>query len=99
MNEQSNALSTVARAALSQTDYKRSLAYQYLGIDPRDVQRAPFLGTDLKRIARLLNRSLDKDEPDDVRRRPLELLAFSNDPGAQKVRDAYLSVPQSYRRL
>jgi hypothetical protein len=82
-----------------QTDYKRSLAYRRLGIDPKDVQRTPFFRTDLRRIARLLNRPRPKDDPDDARVRPFELLGFSDDSEARKVLDVYLSVPQSYRRL
>lgn len=98
-NEHSATTPAVAGDRLSQTDYKRSLAYKRLGIDPRDVQSTPFFGINLKRVARLLNRSSDKDEPHDARVCPLELLADSNDPECRKVRDAYLSVPESYRRL
>jgi hypothetical protein len=96
---QTDAVPAILRASLSQTDYKRSLAYQHLGIDPKDVECTPFFRTDLRRIARLLNRSHLKDESDDARVRPLELLGASDDPEGRKVLEVYLSVPASYRRL
>lgn len=99
MSEQNGGTAVGARAGLGQTDYKRSLAYKRLGIDPRDVRSAAFLRTDMRRIARLLNRSRDKQEPRYPPVRPLELLHFSDDPECCKVLGAYLSVPESYRRL
>jgi hypothetical protein len=99
VSEPNGAMPAVVRANLSQTDYKRSLAYKYLGIDPRDVQCTAFFRTDLKRIARLLNRNREKGELHDSRIRPLELLWSCNDLEARKVLNVYLSVPQSYRRL
>lgn len=99
VSELNGAMPAIARASLGQTDYKRSLAYQFLGIDPRDLECSPFFRADLKRIARLLNRNRKKDEPHSTRVRPLDLLRSSEDPEGRKVLDAYLSVPQSYRRL
>lgn len=89
----------VSRTDISQTDYKRSLAYQCLGVDPSRVQTVPFLRANLKRIARLLNRSRGNNETNHSRIHPLELLGFSDDAQARKVREVYLSVPASYRRL
>ena len=71
-----------------QTDYKRALAYQLLGIDAKDVQRIPYFSAQLRKIARASHVSC-----------ALALLAESDDPNAVKVRSAYLSIPESYRRL
>jgi len=95
-NEEDDTKSTADFTYTGQTDYKRSLAYQHLGIDPKDVQYIPFFRTELRRIARLLNR---EDEPHDANVRPLELLGSSTDPESCKVLEVYRSVPQSYRRL
>ena len=81
-----------------QTDYKRSLAYRHLRIDPKDVQYIPFLATQLRRIARTV-RCVDTDNPDAPPFRPLDYLRFSEDPEARKVLEVYYSVPESYRRL
>jgi hypothetical protein len=81
-----------------QSAYKRSLAYERLGINPRDVERMPFLRTELRRIARHL-RSAQKDCPDSAGTRPLDYLRSSDDPEARKVLCAYLAVPESYRKL
>jgi hypothetical protein len=56
-------ISAEDRERLGQTAYKRSLAYQQLGISPADVQCAPFVRGDLRRIARLLNQGRATDEP------------------------------------
>ncbi len=71
-----------------QTDYKRALGYQQLGVDPKTLQRVPFFAMQLKSIARA---------PDVTR--AFDLLQGSDDPDARKLSDAYLSVPASYRRL
>jgi hypothetical protein len=71
-----------------QTDYKRALAYQLLGIDEKNVQLIPYFETQLRKIARASHVSC-----------ALALLAESDDPNAIKVHSAYLSVPESYRRL
>jgi hypothetical protein len=71
-----------------QTDYKRALAYQMLGIDAKDVQRVPFFDAQLRKIARASHVSC-----------ALASLAESNDPNGIKVYAAYLSIPESYRRL
>jgi hypothetical protein len=71
-----------------QTDYKRALGYQQLGVDPKSLQRVPFFAMQLKSIARAANVA-----------RAFDLLQGSDDPDARKVSDAYLSVPASYRRL
>jgi hypothetical protein len=71
-----------------QTEYKRALAYRLLGINPNDVQRIPYFETQMRKIARASNTSC-----------ALALLAESNDPSAIKVQSAYLTIPQSYRRL
>jgi hypothetical protein len=84
-----------ARKENGQTAYKRQLAYAHLGIDPKDVESVPFLGANLRRIARCINQGRAKDETV----RPLDYLRSSEDPEARKVVTAYLSVPESYRRL
>lgn len=99
VSDQKDAIPADPGAGRGQTDYKRFLAYQHLGIDPKDVQCVPFFRTNLRRIARLLNRRRDKDHPHDAPVRPLELLQSSSDPESRNVLAAYLSVPQSYRRL
>ena len=81
-----------------QTDYKRSLAYRRLGINPNEVLYFPFLATQLRRIARTI-RGVRVNHPPVAPVRPLEYLGFSEDPEARKVLKAYHSVPQSYRRL
>jgi hypothetical protein len=72
----------------SQTDYKRALGYQQLGVDPKNLQRVPFFAIQLKSIARAADVT-----------RAFDLLQGSDDPDARKVSDAYLSVRASYRRL
>lgn len=78
-----------------QTAYKRGLAYARLGVDPKDVQCIPFLRTELRRIARLTRGAAGDSPPSS----PLDCLQSSDDPDARKVLDAYLSVPESYRKL
>jgi hypothetical protein len=78
-----------------QTDYKRALAYYLLGISPKDFQRIPYFGAQLRRIARIANVA-DGNIPSIP---ALALLAASEDPIAGKVRHAYSLVPESYRRL
>src|SRR5271156_844182 len=73
-----------------QTDYRRALGYQQLGVDPKNLQRVPFFALQLKSIARTLASG---------GARAFDLLLGSEDPEAKKVSDAYLSVPASYRRL
>ena len=54
-NEQNTPESPESRTGYGQTSYKRRLAYERLGVDPHDVQTAPFLRTNLRRIARCIN--------------------------------------------
>jgi hypothetical protein len=82
-----------------QTAHKRKLAYAHLGIDPKDVRHVPFLRGELRRIARVI-RGVDKgSSPSLPPVRPLEWLQFSDSEDARKVLRAYLSVPDSYRKL
>jgi hypothetical protein len=87
--------STDSRKGVGQTAYKCRLAYDYLGIDPTDVEPVPFLRTNLRRIARCINQGRARNGM----MRPLDYLLSSADPEARKVADAYISVPESYRRL
>jgi hypothetical protein len=88
-----------------QTAYKRQLAYRHLGINPKDVQYLPFVARQLRRIARRINHTANRGEPSDPSDlssqpvRALDYLRSSDDPEAQKVVNAYFSVPESYRRL
>lgn len=61
------------------------------------MQFVPFLRGELRRIARII-RGVDRDDPPSPTVRPLEYLRASYDPEVGKVLDAYLSVPESYRR-
>jgi hypothetical protein len=88
--------STDSRTGVGQTAYKRRLACEHLGIDPKDVEPVPFIWPNLRSIALRLNRSRAKDAPVVY---PLDLLQWSEDPEARKVLKKYLSVPESYRRL
>lgn len=94
-NEQNPPESCDHRTGYGQTAYKRQLAYEHLGIDPKDVEHITFLRTNLRRIARCINQGRPKDKAV----RPLDYLLFSKDPEARKVANVYLSVPESYRRL
>jgi hypothetical protein len=78
---------TVCRGE-GQTAYKRGLAYQLLGIDAKDFPIIPYFSAQLKKIARASHVSC-----------ALALLAESDDPNAIKVHSAYVSIPESYRRL
>jgi hypothetical protein len=44
--QMANVRSAAVRARLGQTAYKRQLAYERLGVNPKDVECAPFLRTD-----------------------------------------------------
>jgi hypothetical protein len=81
-----------------QTDYKRQLAYRYLGINPVDVQCVPWFAVELRRIARLV-RGVDNERTSAVPIPAIEILHRSDDPEARKVVNVYFSVPESYRRL
>jgi hypothetical protein len=98
VNDDTKTPRPTVRTCVDQTDYKRELAYKRLGINPKDVQCVPFLATQLRRIARAV-RGADKHGPPAEPVRALDLLQGSEDPEARKVADAYLSVPESYRRL
>jgi hypothetical protein len=78
-----------------QTAYKRRLAYARLGIDPKDVEPVPFFSANLRRIARSVNQGCNRNGSI----RSLDYLRSSEDPDARKVVEAYLSVPESYRKL
>jgi hypothetical protein len=71
-----------------QTAYKRQLAYDQLGIDPKDVPITPLVAAQMTRIGRLTGY-----------KPALELLAQSDDPEARKVYAAYVSVSRTYRKL
>jgi hypothetical protein len=75
-----------------QTAYKCALGYRKLGVDPKNLQRAPFFATQLKNIARAVRGAVRITHA-------FDLLPGSEDPDARKVSDAYRSVPASYRRL
>jgi hypothetical protein len=83
------------RNNLGQTAYKRKLAFERLGIDPKDVECVPFFRADLRRIARHVNRGRPKNDAD----RPFDYLGLSEDPDARTVMNVYLLVPESYRKL
>ena len=71
-----------------QTAYKRQLAYDQLGIDPKDVPVTPLVAAQMTRISRLTGY-----------KPALELLAQSDDLDARKVYAAYVSVSRTYRKL
>ena len=100
MNEKANGYDSgqapEVRTGVGQTDYKRSLAYQRLGIRPQDVEVAPFFRAQLRRITRCVNRGRAEYWP---LVGPLDLLHYSDNPEARQVLEKYLSVPKSYRRL
>jgi hypothetical protein len=81
-----------------QTDYKRTLAYYLLGISPKDFQRIPYFGAQLRRIARTAHVA-DRYDPSSAPVPALALLETSDNPDAAKVRNAYFSIPETYRRL
>jgi hypothetical protein len=83
------------RTGWGQTHYRRSLAFQYLRLNPSDVQTEPFFRTNLRRIARCINQGTARNEAV----QPLEYVCFSEDPDARKVAKVYLTVPTSYRKL
>jgi len=92
-------LSRNTRLSIGQTAYKRFLAYQCLGIDPEKVERAPFLGTELRRIRRLAHPIRETDGTPCPPVGLLDALRFADDVDARKVLSAYTAVPKSYRRL
>ena len=94
-NEQGTPESRESRTGWGQTAYKRRLAYEYLGIDPKDVVPVPFFRHNLRRIARCINQGRARNKMI----RPLDYLLSSADPEARKVANVYLSVPESYRKL
>lgn len=98
MNDHTKTPRPTVRTSVGQTDYKRELAYQRLGINPKDVQCIPFFEADLRRIARAV-RGADKHGPPAEPVRALDFLQGSEDPEARRVADVYRSVPKSYRRL
>jgi len=93
-SEQKTPESPESRTGHGQTAYKRRLAYKHLGIDPNAVQTAPFLRTNLRRIARCINQGQDERPV-----HPIDYLCSSEDPDALKVAKVYLAVPESYRKL
>jgi hypothetical protein len=94
-NEPGSRNSTDFRTGVGQTAYKRRLAYDYLGIDPTDVEPVPFLRQNLRRIARCINQGRAKDEMVHL----FDYLLSSTDRETRRVWEAYHSVPASYRRL
>jgi hypothetical protein len=98
VNDATKTRRRMVRASDGQTDYKRELAYQRLGINPEDVDYVPYLNANLRRIARCV-RGVDTDRPPAEPVRALDFLQSSEDPEARKVADVYRSVPASYRRL
>ena len=93
-NEQNSPESRESRTGYGQTAYKRRLAYERLGIDPHEVQTAPFFRTNLSRIARSINQGRDERPI-----HPIDYLCSSEGPDALKVAKVYLAVPESYRKL
>jgi hypothetical protein len=81
-----------------QTDYKRALAYRLLGINPNDVQRIPYFAAQLRKIARIAHVA-GGYAPSSPPVPALVLLETSDNPEAIKVRNAYMSIPETYRRL
>jgi len=98
-NGRRGTVSAGERASLGETNYKRTLAYQRLGVRPSDVKPMAFFRSNLTRIARLMSRGRGRGEALDPALRPLEYLQYSEDPDARKVLAAYRSVRPSYRRL
>ena len=94
-NEHKSLNSTDFRTGVGQTAYKRRLAYERLGVDPKDVKTVPFLRYNLRHIARTINQGVDSSS----QQRPLDYLLSSEDPEARKLANVYLSVPESYRKL
>jgi hypothetical protein len=94
-NEQGTPESRESRTGWGQTAYKRRLANEHLGIDPKDVEPVPFFRHNLSRIGRCINQGRAKDEMV----HPFDYLQSSTDPEASKVAKAYFSVPESYRKL
>jgi hypothetical protein len=93
-NEENTPESSESRTGYGQTTYKRRLAYKHLGLDPNMVQTAPFLRTNLRRIARCINQGRGERPV-----HPFSYLCSSEDPDALKVAKVYLAVPASYRKL
>lgn len=98
MNDATKTRRPIVRTSDGQTDYKRALAYERLGINPEDVEYVPFFNVELRRIARSV-RGAEKHRPATEPVRALDFLQSSEDPEARKVADVYRSVPASYRRL
>ena len=98
MNDDKETPRPTVRTSDGQTDYKRELAYQCLGIQANDVQSIPFFAAQLRGIARAV-RGADKREPATPPVRALDYLDRSEDPEARRVAVVYHSVPESYRRL
>ena len=94
-NEHKRLNSADFRTGVGQTAYKRRLAYERLGVDPKDVKTVPFLRYNLRHIARTINQGVDSGS----QHRPLDYLLSSEDPEARKLANVYLSVPESYRKL
>ena len=84
------------RKDLGQVGYKRRLALERLGVDPKDVQQLPYFRDELRRIARLINLGVEQEDQSAL----FDMLQHSDsDDDAHKVWNAYRSVPESYRRL
>jgi hypothetical protein len=96
VNRHESGDSAEVRTGSGQLAYKRRLAYRALGITPEEVECVPFLRTNLAGITRLLNKRCADNEPPV---RLLDLLEYTDDPEARKVLRAYLSVPESYRKV
>jgi hypothetical protein len=89
------------RESLGQTNYKRFLAFQRLGIRPQDVEIVPLFREQLRDLARCSNRERHKGKGTQPGSPigPFSYLEQSSDPDARRVLEAYKSVPGSYRRL
>jgi hypothetical protein len=99
-NERWSTLFPEDRAYLGQTNYKRFLAYQQLGVRPQDVEIVPLFRAQLSSLTRCISR--DRGEGNTQSRAtigPFSYLEHSSDPDARKALAAYESVPASYRRL
>jgi len=89
------------REDLGQTNYKRFLAYQQLGVRPQDVKIVPLFRAQLMGLARCISRERHKGKGTRPVSPvgPFSYLEHSNEPDARKVLAACESVPASYRQL
>jgi hypothetical protein len=101
MTEHEIYLTPEDREGLGQSNYKRFLAYQQLGVRPEDVEIVPFFRAQLMGLARCISRERHKGKPRQPGSpiSPFSYLEYSSDADARKLLAAYKSIPRSYRRL